>query len=145
MALTECPECGKLISEQASICPNCGFRLLRYKAKKTYQKIFNLQHIKSQIESTSDKIYDIPVIGSLLWGISVAIIALLSCIMVYGVPMFIIFTLFTDNAVLGCIAFDVFLIAINYFVWYKDRKWKFWFSSVLTIVLTISLAYIVNA
>jgi hypothetical protein len=34
MALIDCPECGNQISEQASICPNCGFKIGKYKAKR---------------------------------------------------------------------------------------------------------------
>jgi uncharacterized membrane protein YvbJ len=33
MALIECPECGKRISEKASACPNCGNPMRRYKSE----------------------------------------------------------------------------------------------------------------
>ena len=40
MALINCPECNKQISDKAEMCPNCGFKLER---KETYQPImFNI-------------------------------------------------------------------------------------------------------
>lgn len=32
MALINCPECGKEVSEQAKICPNCGYKIKRMKS-----------------------------------------------------------------------------------------------------------------
>lgn len=34
MALIKCPECGKEVSETATVCPNCGFSI----KKQTYKK-----------------------------------------------------------------------------------------------------------
>ena len=30
MALINCPECGKQVSHQAIICPNCGYKVMNY-------------------------------------------------------------------------------------------------------------------
>lgn len=41
MALINCPECKKQVSEQAKTCPNCGFQIERYfyqKAREAKQK-----------------------------------------------------------------------------------------------------------
>jgi tRNA_anti-like/zinc-ribbon domain len=37
MALTECPECGKQVSEQAATCPHCGFPLGAHKPNLSTQ------------------------------------------------------------------------------------------------------------
>lgn len=34
MSLIKCPECGKEISEQVKICPNCGFRVKKHNVKR---------------------------------------------------------------------------------------------------------------
>lgn len=39
MALTNCPECGKEVSDKAGKCPNCGYDLRKYKIKNKIQKI----------------------------------------------------------------------------------------------------------
>lgn len=41
MALVNCPECNKQVSDQANTCPNCGFQIAKYyyeKAKEEKQK-----------------------------------------------------------------------------------------------------------
>ena len=39
MALINCPECGKKISDQAKTCPNCGFKIKRKKTKEEKKKV----------------------------------------------------------------------------------------------------------
>lgn len=41
MALKKCPECGKEISSQANICPNCGCNT-KSKAKKATEVVIAL-------------------------------------------------------------------------------------------------------
>ena len=40
MALINCPECGKEISDQAVSCPNCGLPIKKTKEKKSFNKLF---------------------------------------------------------------------------------------------------------
>ncbi len=39
MALINCPECGKQISDQAKTCPNCGFKIKRKMTKEEKKKV----------------------------------------------------------------------------------------------------------
>ena len=36
MALIKCPECGSDISDKATSCPNCGYRVSKFKEAKKY-------------------------------------------------------------------------------------------------------------
>lgn len=38
MALIKCPECNHEVSDQAKLCPHCGYKLPRMKQKKTFLK-----------------------------------------------------------------------------------------------------------
>lgn len=158
MALIECPECRKMISEQASICPNCGFKLSKYRTKKHIKdSIGTLKkkriHTRKQalksffdvgIESILDKIHDIPIVGGFLWWLILMTLTLIAGIVVFGIPALIVYALFQVNMLLGCIVFDIFMIALQYFIWYKDRRWKFWFFSIFIIVATIAIVYTIN-
>jgi ribosomal protein L37E len=38
MALTTCPECGKEISDQADLCPHCGYAVRRIRVEATVKR-----------------------------------------------------------------------------------------------------------
>ena len=61
MALNTCPECGKEISSEDKICPNCGFPIKQPKEKKedkcTFEKVINeYEESKSKTPSISSNL-----------------------------------------------------------------------------------------
>lgn len=56
MALIPCPECDKKISEQAHICPKCGFPYGEYRDKIAFQKAISRKH-KGVLDSDVKSIF----------------------------------------------------------------------------------------
>lgn len=48
MALIECPECKKEVSNQASNCPNCGYPLSEMKMRKKWEEIQSIDSEDTQ-------------------------------------------------------------------------------------------------
>lgn len=49
MALIECPECGKEISEYADSCPNCGFGVKKFITKKNEDEIAQKKQLENEL------------------------------------------------------------------------------------------------
>lgn len=72
MALINCPECGKQVSDQAEVCMNCGFKILGTEnlhelSKKKEEEI--IQEKKDKNNSVIAIIVTIVVIGIIGWFI----------------------------------------------------------------------------
>jgi hypothetical protein len=156
MALIECPECGKHISEQASICPNCGFKVSKYRAKKvcknsidklkekrihlskqSFKKLFNINYMMFKINNLP---LVLRFVCKLLFGLFVSILSLLALAIFLAVIIaifYVIELIMEINVTLGFVALGILLLVANYFVWYKDRRLKFWCISIV-IALSIS-------
>ena len=44
MALINCPECGKEVSDKAEVCMNCGYAIKQYVKKKEYNEKYNMYY-----------------------------------------------------------------------------------------------------
>jgi len=60
MALINCPECQKEVSDQAASCPNCGFSISKKKARKG---LYNDNNIPNKPNRTSSKFRRVIVFG----------------------------------------------------------------------------------
>jgi ribosomal protein L37E len=68
MALIECRECGKKISDTAPSCPHCGYVMKYDRESKVYKEIQEKKHIQSSKISTSIIIIGICIILiTILW------------------------------------------------------------------------------
>lgn len=80
MALIECPECGKKISDKAEFCPHCGycFKRIQDDQKNTDEIVKNENHDKSKVKLSKKKIIYLSV-GIILCFCVAFIIKYISC------------------------------------------------------------------
>ena len=50
MALINCPQCGKEISDKASFCPQCGFELTNANSEKTVDALLQKKIVLLQMK-----------------------------------------------------------------------------------------------
>lgn len=96
MALIDCPECNRKVSDSAEICPNCGYSIKLYikkleemqkeadrkqKEEKSDSEIKNLKHVKRN--SRKGKYINNKKRKTTIWGIAIILAVVAICIGIY--------------------------------------------------------------
>ena len=157
--IIKCPECKRKVSDTAITCPHCGFNIKTYMdnapittPKETTQKKDSKIPLKKRVKYIlslrwMDKLHDIlsriPIIGWLLaWLFMVATV-----IITLGVGLFFIVLIFSVLVELSpTLAMVVMLIGMNVIAWFSSyrwgcRKYYFWLSLILTILVLYNLVF----
>lgn len=80
MALIDCPECGRQISDQAEACPQCGYPIRKMQRKEVAQQVKEASFSRESEDANRGKNGKQFVVGAIVGGILLAIIAIATVI-----------------------------------------------------------------